>query len=152
MPSVQTKNFGPVSYEPETIVEFPQGLLGFEERRRFVALSFPDTQPLIFLQSIEDADLCFLTLPVLAVDREYQLRVSNEDREQIGLPVNRPLRIGEDVLCLAVLSLRETGPSANLLGPLVVNLRNRKGVQAVSADSGYSHQHALAAEEAPVCS
>jgi flagellar assembly factor FliW len=33
-----------------------------------------------------------------------------------------------------------------------VNLKNRKAVQAVRADSGYSHQHALVPEEAPVCS
>jgi len=55
------------------------------------------------------------------------------------------------VLCLAVLSFRPTGPTANLLAPVVVNVANLKAVQAVMADSGYSHQHALAAQEA-VCS
>jgi len=152
MPTVETKHFGTVEYEEESALEFPAGLPGFEERRRFVALCSPDTQPLIFLHSLEDPGLCFLTLPVLVVDRQYQLRVSAEDRDLVGLPQGRPLRLGEDVLCLAVLSLRESGPTANLLGPLVVNLRNRKAVQAVTADSGYSHQQALVPEEAPVCS
>ena len=56
------------------------------------------------------------------------------------------------MLCLTVLSVRETGPTANLLAPIVVNLRNRKAVQAVAAESDYSHQHALMPEEASVCS
>jgi len=152
MPSVETTYFGAISYDPESIVEFPKGLPGFDERRRFVALQFDDSRPLVFLQSLEDPGLCFITLPVLAADPHYQLRVSNEDRELVDLAVGRPLRIGDDVLCLAVVSIREDGPTANLLGPLVVNLRNRKAVQAVAAESGYSHQHQLVAQEAPVCS
>jgi len=152
MPSIETKNFGAVSYEPESIVEFPRGLPGFEERKGFIALRFSASEPLIFLQSLEDPALCFPTLPVLVVDPKYQLRVSQEDRELTGLAVGRPLVIGQDVLCLTVVSLRENGSSANLLAPLVVNLHNRKAVQAVAADSGYSHQHVLVPDEAAVCS
>ena len=152
MLSVHTQYFGTLSYEPDAPVEFPQGLPGFEDRRRFLALQFEDTQPLVYLQSLEDPGLCFITLPVLAIDPQYQLRVSHEDRERIGLATGRPLRIGDDVLCLAVVSIRESGPTANLLGPIVVNLRNQKAVQAVAAESGYSHQHALVPVEAAICS
>src|SRR5581483_1233502 len=152
MPSVETKYFRRISYETEALVEFPKGLPGFEQRRRFLALQFEDSHPLVFLQSVEDPGLCFITLPILAIDPQYQLQIDNEDRDLVGLPLGRPLRIGDDVLCLAVVSIRESGPTANLLGPLVVNLRNRKAVQAVDAESGYSHQHALVPQEAPVCS
>lgn len=152
MPSVQTKYFGTLSYEPDAPLEFPQGLPGFEDRRRFLALSFADTQPLVFLQSLEDPGLCFITLPVLAIDPRYQLRLDGEDGELIGLAAGHAPRIGDDVLCLAVVSIRESGPTANLLAPVVVNLSNRKAVQAVDAEPGYSHQHALIPQEAPVCS
>ncbi len=152
MPTVQTQYFVEICYQAEAPVDFPRGLPGFEDRRRFLALHFEDTRPLVFLQSLEEPGLCFLTLPVLAIDPGYRLRVENDDRELVGLALGRPLRIGEDVLCLAVLSIRETGPTANLLGPVVINLRNHKAVQAVAADSEYSHQHALVPEEAPVCS
>ena len=152
MPSFKTKNFGEISYELDLRLEFPAGLPGFEARRQFATLQFPDTKPLIFLQSLEDPDLCFLTFPVLAVDPQYQLAISEEDRRVAGLPQGRPLRIGEDVICLTVLSLRESGPTANLLAPIVINLHTRQAVQAVAADSPYSHQHVLVAEEAPVCS
>ena|SRR5690242_8766124 len=152
MPSVQTNYFSAISYDLDATLEFPRGLPGFEERRLFVALRFEDSQPLIFLQSLEDPGLCFITLPVLAVDPRYRLGISNEDRELVGLPLARPLTIGGDVLCLAVLSIRETGPTANLLAPVVVNLSNHKAVQAVDTESGYSHQHVLVPEEAPVCS
>ena len=152
MPSVQTSYFGTLSYDAAAAMEFPRGLPGFEERRRFVALQFADSQPLVYLQSVEDPGLCFITLPILAIDARYQLLVSSEDRELIGLAPDQPLRIGRDVLCLAVVSVREGGPTANLLAPLVVNLSNHKGVQTMDAESGYSHQHQLLPQEAPVCS
>ena len=38
------------------------------------------------------------------------------------------------------------------LAPIVVNLRNRRAVQAVAAESDYSHQYALMPQEASVCS
>jgi flagellar assembly factor FliW len=151
MPVVQTSNFGSISYNPDAAMEFPRGLPGFDDRRRFVALQFEDSAPLTFLQSLEIPDLCFITMPVLAVDPQYRLNVSGEDLTELELSPTCQPRIGEDVLCLTVLSLGEDGPTANLLAPVVVNVRNLRAVQAVAPDSGYSHQHALVAEMAPVC-
>jgi flagellar assembly factor FliW len=153
MPSFDSKDFGKIDYQPGSVLEFPNGIPGFEYRKRFLALTFPHTQPLVFLQSLEDAELCFITLPVLSIDRLYRLTVSEEDLESIGLPAKRQPKIGEEVACLAVLTLQKSGgPTANLLAPVVVNIRNLKAVQAIAPDSDYSHQHALVAAEAVACS
>ena len=151
MSSFETKNFGTVSYETGSVLEFPRGVPGFEDRRLFLALQFADSKPLVFLQSLEDSGLCFVTLPILAADPEYRLEVSPEDREVVGLPLASTLQIGPDVLCLTVLSLEETGPTANLLAPVVVNISNLKAVQAIAPDSDYSHQHALMPQETTAC-
>jgi flagellar assembly factor FliW len=151
MPVVQTSHFGNISYSEDAAIEFPRGLPGFEHHRRFVALQFEDTAPLVFMQSLEQSDLCFITMPVLAVDPQYRLEVSSEDLVEVGLPTERQPRIGAEIFCLAVLSLGESGPTANLLAPVVVNLRNLKAIQAVAPESGYSHQHPVVAQEAAVC-
>lgn len=152
MPVIETKNFGKIAFELDSELEFPSGLPGFDSRKRFVAVRFAESDPLVYLQSLEDPALCFITMPILAVDPRYKLRVSCEDLDQLGLSRVRQPRIGEDVLCLTVLAVRETGPTANLLAPIVINLRNRKAVQSVAAESHYSHQFALMPEEASVCS
>ena len=149
---METKNFGKISFEPESELEFPCGLPGFDSSRRFVAVRFAESDPLVYLQSLDNPDLCFITMPILSVDPCYKLKVSGQDLDQLGLPQARQPRIGEDVLCLTVLSIRESGPTANLLAPIVVNLHNRKAVQAVAPESDYSHQFALMPEEASVCS
>lgn len=152
MPAIETKNFGKISFEPDSELEFPGGLPGFDSRKKFVAVRFAETDPLIYLQSLEDPDLCFITMPILAVDPAYKLKMSVEDLGLVDLSQARQPRIGEDVLCVTVLSVRETGPTANLLAPIVVNLRNRRAVQAIAPESEYSHQYELMPEEASVCS
>jgi flagellar assembly factor FliW len=89
----------------------------------------------------------------LAIDPDYRLAVSAEDRALIGLPAGRTLQIGQDVVSAAIVTVRDgSSPTANLLAPVVINLSNRKAVQAVATESGYSLQHVLEAEEVAVCS
>lgn len=148
----ETKHFGKITYEEESELLFPCGLPGFDDRRRFVAVRFAENEPLIYLQNLEDPGLCFITMPILAAQPDYRLKVSGEDLAQLALPAAHQPRIGEDVLCLTVISLHETGPTANLLAPIVVNLRNRRAVQAVTQETGYSHRFELMPQEAEVCS
>jgi flagellar assembly factor FliW len=148
MPVLETKNFGRISYAAESVIEFPCGLPGFEQLHSFAAVHFDESAPLVFLQSLENAGVSFICLPVLAIDPEYRVEIAPEDLQCIGLPVSTEPRIGEDVLCLAVLTVRKNGPTANLLAPVVVNLRNRKAVQAVVLTPGSSHQHVLLPDDA----
>lgn len=144
MPLIDTKYFGRVDYPEESIIEFPAGLPGFENERRFVILEQPENKPLVFLQSLTQPDLCFLALPVLTVDPCYQPVISAEDLAALELPEDRQPGIGRDVLCLAILSLSEGHvPTANLLAPLVIHLGTRRGLQAIQSEVGYSHQHPL---------
>jgi flagellar assembly factor FliW len=144
MPTFDTKNFGRVEFEPQDTIEFPRGLPGFDDRRRFLAIRQERTAPLVFLQSLEDPDLCFTTAPVLSVDPEFRLKLSEEDLDVVGLASVRKPRLGKEVWALAVIAVRETGPTANLLAPVVINLRSLRAVQAVMQETTYSHQHALA--------
>jgi flagellar assembly factor FliW len=150
MPVVKTNHFGVMEYEAESALEFPRGLPGFEQCRGFLPLHQPENDPLIFLQSLEDPGLCFVTVPVRVIDPEYRLDVEPDDLAAIGLAGK--VELGGQVLCLAVLSIREDGPTANLLAPIVVNMATGKSVQAVAPGSAYSHRHPLCAEEAMACS
>jgi flagellar assembly factor FliW len=97
------------------------------------------------MQSMTQPGLCFLALPVQIVQPEYRLRMSAEDLQAIGLPSDRQPELGSQVLCLALLSLSDQQPpTANLLSPVVVNLSQRKAVQAIQCDVEYSHCHPLA--------
>jgi len=151
MPMLSSRNFGPVEYQEESVFEFPAGLPGFEEERRFVPIEHAASRPIVFLQSLNRPSLCFITLPVLVVQRDFRLAISAEDLRTLELSEKRQPTLGAEVLCLAVLSVAEGKlPTANLLAPVVVNLKTRRGLQTIQVDCSYSHQHPiLAAERAP---
>jgi flagellar assembly factor FliW len=150
-----TKYHGQIEHRDAMVITMPRGLFGFEGETRFLPIENPATRPIVFLQSLATPDLCFLALPVFVVDSQYRLTLSGDDLRCIDLPSGRQPVIGTHVLCLALVTVQANGPTtANLLAPVTINLRNLKGVQGISLDSGYSHQHVFlaAAEPEPVCS
>ena len=144
MPCAQTKYFGTLAYNEESVFEFPVGLPAFEDEKQFVLIESPEHAPLVFLQSLVRPSLCFLAFPVLVVDRNYQLGIPGEDLQALGLNLERQPELGTEVLVLALVSLHDGfSATANLMAPIVVNLKTRRGLQAIRQDSLYSHQHPI---------
>jgi len=142
MPEIATKYFGSIEYEPDVAIRFPLGLPGFEEELEFLLLEPPASAPMVFLQSLRRPGLCFLALPMEVVAPDYLLATTQEDLECLGLAPDRHRGTGADVCCLAIIVVTENGHiSANLLAPIVINPTLRLGLQAIRADSIYSHLH-----------
>jgi flagellar assembly factor FliW len=149
MPQILTRRFGAMDFEESSILDFPLGLPGFESARRFALIERPEAKPLVFLQSLDFPELCFVAVPVLALDPAYQLEMTADDLRELGFPEDSQPRLADQVTCLAILSSPENGrPTANLLAPLVIDPSSRRAVQAVRIDSRYSHQQPLPAPEA----
>jgi len=144
MPSVDTKYFGILPYREEAVFEFPQGLPAFNEETRFVLIEMPENSPLVFLQSLRQPELCFLAFPILVADREYRLAVCRDDLEALELDEGRQPNLGSEVLVLALVSLHDGfSATANLMAPIVLNLKTLRGLQAIRQDNLYSHQHPI---------
>lgn len=149
MPNIDTKYFGTVPFEDEPCFEFPWGLPAFEEERCFLPLETAAYRPFLFLQSTATPSLCFVMIPVDTVDSSYQLAISRQDLAALELPLEQQPAIGSEVLVLASVSFRDNSPAAaNLLAPIVINLANGRGLQAIRYDTAYSHQHPLALQAA----
>jgi flagellar assembly factor FliW len=150
MTELITKKFGKLEYREESVFVFPRGLPAFEHEKEFVPIEDPALARLIFLQSTHTRELCFLALPVETVDREYRLEVAPEDLAALGMDTHRQPLLGSEVVALALLCVSDNAAvTANLLAPVVVNLANRRAVQAVRSDARYSPRHTLSGEAPP---
>jgi flagellar assembly factor FliW len=99
---------------------------------------------LVFLQSLRQPELCFLAFPILVADREYRLAVCRDDLEALELDDGRQPNVGSEVLVLALVSLHDGfSATANLMAPIVLNLKTLRGLQAIRQDNLYSHQHPI---------
>jgi flagellar assembly factor FliW len=134
---LETTRFGNVEIDDNRVITFPSGMLGFSSYTKFVLLQ-PDEQGVFFwLQSTETPDLAFVvTDPALWIP-DYKANIRREQMEDLGLT-----EIG-DAQVLVVVNKREDVLSANLQGPLVVNVTGRAGMQLVLADKKWSTRYEL---------
>jgi flagellar assembly factor FliW len=148
MAQAQSRYFGVVDYKPEDAVQFPVGLPAFEDARQFALVAPASHAPLVFLQSLQDKDLCFITIPIELIAPDYELTLEVEEVGLLGAQVDPPTGL----LRLAVICLHsDLTATVNLLAPVVVNPITRLAVQSVRCDQKYSHEHPLAPVE-PLCS
>jgi flagellar assembly factor FliW len=143
MPFCETLQFGQVEYDAASGLHFSEGLPAFESERQFVLIQRPEQNPLVFLQSVATPGLCFPALPVHVVERAYTPSLTDYDLATLGF--DRQPVVGTDALFLALISLHEDDPTANLLAPVVVNLSTRAAAQCVDAEMRYSHRFSLLA-------
>jgi flagellar assembly factor FliW len=146
MATTETTQFGVLEYDPEDIIQFPQGLPAFEEETEFILVENAATLPVVFLQSLRDPGLSFITLPTLAVDPSYRLAISAEDLAALQLDPGRQPEEGREVVALAIVTVKEgEAATANLMAPVVIHRAARQGLQALQPWTGYSHRHLLQA-------
>jgi flagellar assembly factor FliW len=136
---IHSTHLGDIEWSSGCELLLPVGLPGFDDERRMIPVEVPLQRPLVFLQSLENPDICFVSLPVRTIFPAYQLRLSEEDRATLLFEGDRELSIGADVLCLALLVPFENTVQANLDAPVVINLHNRRCIQSLPVErtAGY---------------
>jgi flagellar assembly factor FliW len=135
--TLASKHFGEIEWDAVSELLLPSGLPGFEEERRMVAVEVPAQRPLVFLQSVEDPEVCFVSLPVRAIRPDYELTLGDDDCFALRIEEGARPEIGSDVLCLALLFPSANGIESNLDAPLVINLHNLRCIQAQPAGTGH---------------
>lgn len=130
---VESDLLGEISVEPQEIVHFPTGLLGFSECRQF-ALVPSEREGLYWLQSADHRELIFLLVdPFLAVDG-FVVDLAPPDLGELQAATESDLAI------FAIVTLgapEDGGCTVNLQGPIAVNLRERRARQIAVASSDY---------------
>jgi hypothetical protein len=91
-PVIRTKYFGELPLEENARIEFPWELPGFKQPRWFVANRVPRTQPLVFLQSLEDIEHCFCHASPPGGDPGSGLRLSEDGSPLPGFRPNKFLK------------------------------------------------------------
>lgn len=126
---IHTTRFGSIEIEPDDILFFRNGLIGFEDCRHWVLLADSDNSSVAWLQSMQHSDIA---LPVVSPRRfvsGYQVRLEPSDVELLQLTAV------EQAFVLAVVSRNDETLTLNLRAPLVVNLDRRIGSQVVTVDA-----------------
>ncbi|MGH3444830.1 MAG: flagellar assembly protein FliW [Nocardioidaceae bacterium] len=112
------------------VLEMVRPMIGFPEHRHFALTRLDETGMLCTLRSLDDPELSFVVVPPDVFFEHYQPEVD----DAIGTDLD--IEAGDDLVTLVVLTLGEslTETTANLLAPVLVNHRTRRGAQVLLDD------------------
>jgi flagellar assembly factor FliW len=116
------------------VITFAEGLLGFDDARRFALLRTEDPG-LFWLQSLEHEPLAFLLLDPFRYFDGYTVDLDPVDITE--LDARGPGEIA--ILAIVTLPASPDEPcTANLAGPIAINLEQGRGRQVILRDTAYS--------------
>ena len=140
---VQTTRFNEIEVNEKDILFFPNGLIGFPDVKKYVIVDHPGEGPFKWLQSVDDPQRAFVITDPLIFFPEYKVAVHAEHLSEIK--VDNP----EDGIVVVILVV-PGDPwriTANLQGPVVINAKERLGMQMVLNDPVYTTKHTLFQKE-----
>jgi flagellar assembly factor FliW len=136
---IKTKPYGEVEIAENKIIYFEEGLIGFENVKKYVLLDTEDKDsPFKWLQAVERPDLAFVIIPPTLFKFDYKLEVRKDDLERIGL--SDPSK----AVVFAIVVIPHDNPenmTANLLGPVVINPEKMIGKQMISTNPECKVRH-----------
>ncbi|MGY4688917.1 flagellar assembly protein FliW [Salibacterium sp. K-3] len=134
---LQTKYFGDITVQEDSIIRFDNGLPAFEDETAFVLLPFSSDEVFFILQSIHTPQLAFVVTDPFQFFQDYQVDVPDTVVEQLDIEKQ------EDVALFVMLTLEEpfSKTTANLQAPVVINMTQQKGKQHILSESPYDRKH-----------
>lgn len=136
--TIATKNFGDIAVREDQIITFSPGLLGFSEFHRYVLIEHGHVSPFLWLQCVDKPDLAFVVIDPLFVLPDFKIGPINGVQKELAVKNLQDLKV---LVILTIPPGRPQDMTANLMGPLLINLTNRRGKQLVIENSPYSHKH-----------
>lgn len=139
---IVTIPFGAIEVEEEKIIVLEEGIIGFPYATEFILLKEDSIFPLFWFQSLKDERLAFLVINPFLINPDYSPIVDNYIANKLAIVDPN------EITLLSILTFHaETGSlTANLMAPLVINARTRKGKQVIYDGADFPLRYEVNAE------
>jgi len=114
--TIDSTRFGQVEIDPDSVVEFPHGLIGFESRRFALVARDVDAE-FLWLHSVDDPALAIPVTDPRRFFSSFELELADEERERLGLSDGT----ATDVYVTVRASDQLERFTANLRAPIVIS-------------------------------
>ena len=131
---IETKPFGKMVIDERQILDFPDGILGFENYTQFALIEENQESPFKWLQSLTEIDLAFIVIQPDLFAPDYKPVLAKEDLDGIDLASL------DEAVVMTIVTIPNDNPqkmTANLQGPVVINPKNGKAKQFISKNENH---------------
>ena len=126
--NIQTKYFGTLEIQAETIIEFIQPIYGFEDCHRYTLLADEELgSDLMWLQGIDQPEVCFMLANPTTLYPEIEFQLKASETELMKVSDTKEI----DVLCIVSLGEQFSDSTVNLKSPLLFSSEHNLGMQCI---------------------
>lgn len=134
---IKTRCFGEVEISDDKIVEFPEGILGFEELKRYTLIydvkENGEKAKIAWLQAVDEPELALPVINPFEVKKDYDPIINETLMKDLG-DVNSENAV---VLLVVTVPTDITKTTANLKAPIIINSDIRVGAQLIAENKNY---------------
>lgn len=128
---VKTTRFNELEVDKKDIIEFTEGLLGFENLKKFFIVDPGDQTLILWLQSIDDAATAFPIIEPKIFQPNYMVKLLPVELNSLSLDNLQ----NASVYTILTIPQNVTEMSANLKAPIIINNKTKMARQIVLQDS-----------------
>lgn len=132
----ETSRFGSLEVSEGKVINFPSGILGFPEIKRFTLIEHKDS-PLKWLHAIDDPDIAFIVASPDAIVDSYNIDLDRATRSCLKIDND------DDLAVLVIMRVEGEDVMVNFQGPILINAASMTGIQIALEETDKSY-HKLA--------
>ena len=126
---IKTMQFGEIEIEEDKILTFPDGLIGFDNCKKFVLISDEDLEPFQWLLCIDEGneEIGFPLLPPFLFVPDYLKNLPKDLRQEFEKGPDSAL----NVLNVITIKGNNDEMTINLRGPVLIDAEKKEGKQII---------------------
>ena len=130
--------FGEVEYDPENLLIFPAGLIGFPTLHSFIVMPNRKEGPLFWIQSVDDPDIAFVLTDPTNFFPSYEVIPDNAERS--SLQINQE---DECYILVVVTVPPDQKITLNLAAPIMFTPKTNRAIQVILENTEYQSRTPL---------
>jgi len=137
MKTINTR-FGKVEYNPDNLLHFPAGMIGFPTLHNFIVMPNKKEGPLFWIQSIDDPDIAFVLTDPSNFFLEYKVQPDETEKNYLNISND------EDCFVLSVVTVPpDQKITLNLTAPILFSPKTNRAIQVILENSDYKSKTPL---------
>jgi flagellar assembly factor FliW len=128
---IKTTRFGELEVEKKDILTFKDGLLGYDNLKKYFVVDPGDQTLILWLQSIDNENTAFPIIEPKIFNPDYAVKLLPAELQSLALD-----KLGDaSIYTILTIPKSVTEMSANLKAPIVINNKSKQARQIVLQDS-----------------
>ncbi len=128
---IKTRDFGEITVKKEDIINFADGMYGFEDYKRYIILKDAPEDDVLFLQSLDNMELSFVLIDPYAIFNDYNPVLTEEDLRELNTTDEDELKY----LVIAIIKEDVRQSVVNLKSPVAINPKLKTAKQVILQNS-----------------